>query len=159
MTDEQMLTYFTRRPASPKDIDFVHDLFRLNMELFFRRYTKESWSESKFEQGFKPERITIIEDKLTPVAFYDVEPIKSASSFLYLRNLQIIPGYQNHGHGNLFIGYMEEEARKLNLPKVGGKVFTANERALRWLQSIGYRINENINLCEESSVWVEKHLI
>jgi len=148
----------TKRPCTKEDRGFVYDLLKENLGEYFDRNTKEGWSDEKFDKGFDPDRITILEIDKKPVGFYDVEKIDDKKPFLYVHNVQLVK--EERGHPFTLIKLIDDEARARGLKFIKAKVFKDNYRTLRFLALFKYSIIYYQNLEEqENSVYVLKELL
>jgi len=139
---------YSFRKASDSDKGVIYSIMEKNMSDYFNRFTPDGWSREKFDAGFKPERITVCEMERRVIGFYDVEAKKD---FLYLRNLQLTRGSPHLG--SVFLGRIEDEARKKGLSNIRAKMFVKNP-AVRLALRHGFVVAGNIFL--ESSCWMEK---
>jgi RimJ/RimL family protein N-acetyltransferase len=140
------------RPCSLTDQGFVYELMRHHLEDFFDRNTVEGWSRTKFRQGFDPERIVIVEHDGMPVGFFDYEIIGEE---VYWHNVQLSGDYQI-GIGGRIANLIESEAKNRGAREIFGKVFSDNERVIKWVRRLGFEISREIP--EENSYVVRKEL-
>ena len=146
----------TARPCLKSDKSFVYELTRQNIAYYFIRNTQEGWSDEKFQKGFDPAKITIIERDAKPIGFYDIETVLGNPSYLYIRNCEVVDG--KRGVGITLNRLVDEEARKRNLCLIKAKVFKNNSRALLLFRMIGYHVVEDRELALENSVYIEKRI-
>jgi len=141
------------RPAEERDIGFVYELMRHHLEDSFNQIP-EKWSRKKFKEGYKPDRITIIEHANRQIGFFDIEVLDNQ---LYFHNLHIFGDYQGRGIGTYLLRYIECGAKKHGASSIRGKVFKSNSKLLNHLlRRRGYIIVEE--LPEEKSFLVKKDL-
>ena len=118
------------RPANMQDIGFCYELMRNSLESDFNLYTSEGWSREKFKQGYRPERITILEHEGMPVGFYDLEV---TPEYAYIHNVHISGDYQEK-IGLFAITNPIREAKKQGVPYIKAKTFMDKEKLVRVLE-------------------------
>jgi|SRR3990172_8748018 len=140
---------YSFRPAVQSDGEFLYAMMEKNMADYFQRFTTEGWSRERFDEGFKPERITVCEDGKNIVAFYDIDSM--GADTVYLRNIQVERGTKPVG--SLLLERIEQAAREAGKKSIRAKVFKSNP-AFRLAQRHGFEILADID--EECSYWIEK---
>ena len=142
---------FSFRPAAHSDGEFLYAMMEKNMADYFQRFTADGWSRRQFDEGFKPERITVCEDGNKIVAFYDIDSMGAYT--VYLRNMQVERGTKPVG--SLLLERIEQVDREAGKKSIRAKVFRTNP-ALRLAQRHGFEILADVD--EECSYWIEKRI-
>lgn len=141
---------FNTRPATESDRSFVHALLKSNMQSYFDAHLPEKWSDKKFNRGYDPLRITILEEKHEQVGFIDTEP---RNAFLYVHNVQLLKGHGGQPRElQRILEWKAWEPHRFGIMRA--KVFNNNNRARTLLTHLGWHTTNEIP--QEHSVWMEK---
>jgi len=133
------------RQANQKDIDFILELTRENMEELV------SWNDNLFLKNLKIDRILIALIGKKPVGLIDCE---KKDCDLYIHNIQAKKEFQRRGVGRFLMDKAFSLARKLDCKKITLKVLKKNSEAVNFYKKIGFSFSskaddKNIYLVKE----------
>ena len=134
------------RKATPNDQGFVYELMHSSLARCFDAFTQEKWSRKKFKQGYKPDRITIVEHEGMPIGFYDIEIVGREA---YVHNLHVSKDYRN-GFGIQLMRYLDTELKNKRFGSSKAKVFNECKMIPILKRLFGYK--ELRQVPEENSV-------
>ena len=137
------------RDCLARDLKFVYDLMKLNMEEYVKEYWG-GWDQKKFKASLKKENIEIINYNKRKIGFFDVTREGSKS---YLHNIQLISLFQGCGMGTEIMALVEKKEKLAGAKKIEAKVFKKNP-ARFFYRKLGYKIIKR----EEHAVVISKDL-
>jgi len=139
------------REATLEDRGFVYELMHSSLAKCFDKFTQEKWSRRKFRQGYKPNRITIVEHEGMPIGFYDIEIV---GSDVYVHNFHLSKDYRN-GFGIQLMQYLDDKLRGMGLSYSKAKIFN-NSKMILVLKRLFKYIEEQHVPEENSTIMIKK---
>jgi ribosomal protein S18 acetylase RimI-like enzyme len=126
------------RPASEHDREFLFALHRATMRDLIEQTWgwDEAWQRAEFERRLEEYSVSVIESGSHPVGSLWLEQRPDS---LYIHDLQVAPPRQGRGVGTAVIESVIEQGAGRGLPIVLS-VLTANPRALRLYERLGFRV-------------------
>jgi ribosomal protein S18 acetylase RimI-like enzyme len=112
------------RPATAEDSDFLYDLHRAAMQHYVAQTWgwDEAWQRNNFRQHFNPAECQVITYQGRACGFVSV---LERETEVFLKFIEVLPEYQNHGIGTAVIKSILEEAHRSGQP-VGLQVLKVN---------------------------------
>lgn len=109
-------------PATHDDISFARDLTQSNMRSYYTSLGLE-WDNFIYENSWP----TTENYRLELDGFrIGILRLSASEDIVYIRDLQILPTYQNRGAGSFAVAFTESLAGERNFSKIGLRVFLVN---------------------------------
>lgn len=113
---------FSAVPAKSEDVVFAHDLTHSNMSSYYALLNR-SWNRSLFETSWPETENYRLQISDNTIGFLR---LSASENTLYIRDIQILPLYQNCGAGSFAIQFAQSLAANRNIPILQLRVFIQN---------------------------------